>query len=468
MKNHRSKPPRGGVLVFALLCTAVAVVGLTYWIMTVAARGKYIDTQYDAVKRRVSMDNARRMATRYMNLRVVPASAGSTFTRGIGTYFSGTQNYDWGGITLGSAWAGSTLASQTYSTGVNRTSFGDKSGFGLRTGTGSGYDLPIQILDGYGAHLYRWQARSYSPQLGGDLLVVHNPVGGGSPALDGVITVSGRAHFYNASAGGTLGSGVTFTSYGSLGAGWGSLVSTDVMVSNYPPVHNLTWASTAGGAVPGVSNVVWDDASPGYSLKNKVLDNKTVPALYTVNGASAVTSSNGYTSDGAGLVTIDLNNATLDSLVIQNVQTLEITGQSTNVQWTDAAVLPTVLLVVHRTSADTYPLTTVRCRYKNNRRLVLALRSEVASSSATIEYPEANDPMAGVGAEWKTVFAIEQIATTFSVAGGTLNLTGGISTDANITAPPSPGALNLFRENVPLGLNSKSPRRAWAEGYKAD
>ena len=70
MKVLRPSRPRGGILVFALMCSAVAVLGLTYWIMTVAGRSRYVDTLQSGTKRRVARDNGRVIAARYMKARV--------------------------------------------------------------------------------------------------------------------------------------------------------------------------------------------------------------------------------------------------------------------------------------------------------------------------------------------------------------------------------------------------------------
>ena len=199
MKSLRSSRPRGGVLVLALMCSGMAVLGLTYWIMTVGARSRHVDTMEDATKRRLARANGRTLAFRYAHLRVLPATAGTAFSRGLGTWYSGLENYEWGGVRLNSAWSGSPLRSNTGSTGVNRISPGDRGGFGLADTSGTGYDLPLQVLDGGQVVPHRWQARSYSPVLAGDLLVVHAPASNATPVtLTGAIQVNGRAHLHDA------------------------------------------------------------------------------------------------------------------------------------------------------------------------------------------------------------------------------------------------------------------------------
>jgi hypothetical protein len=472
MKLLRPSRPRGGILVFALMCSAVAVLGLTYWIMAVAGRSRYVDTLQASAKRRLARDNGRVLATRYVHARVLPAAAGGTFSRGFGEYYSGLQNYEWGGVSLALAWSGSPLASNTGSTGVNRISYGDRYGFGLTDALGNGLDLPLNILDGDDAWTYRWQARSYSPVLSGDLLVVHVPDADSSAAsttITGVVNVNGRAYFHNASenAGATPGDAVVFRAYGSPGPGWGALAPTDAMVTNYPPISTLAWA-VAGAALPGVSNVVWDTATPGNSLRNKVLDTRTIPAIYTVDGATSSTSSNGYSSDGLGTVTVDLTNPTLDGVVVQNVQTIEFVGQATDTTWADVAGYPTALVVVHRSATDTFVPTTFNFRNKNNRRLAVGVRCETDPAPVTLNFPEADQAIAGVGPNWRLVLMLEQTPVIFAPAGGTLNITGGITTDRGFTAPGSPGALNLYRETSPIGLSTKTGRRSWAEGFRAD
>lgn len=470
MKTLRLSRPRGGILVLALMCSGMAVLGLTYWVMTVGARSRHVDTMEDATKRRLARANGRMLGFRYMHMRVLPGTGGTAFSRGLGTWYSGLENYEWGGVRLNSAWSGSPLRSNTGSTGVNRLSPGDRAGFGLADSSGTGYDLLLQVLDGDQVVPHRWQARSYAPALAGDLLTVHAPASPTSTvALTGSIQVNGRAHFYDA-GGSTLSvdPAVTFNAYSSQGPALPSLAATDLMVTNYPPLRGYAWA-TSGAPSFGQSRVIWEETAPGYSLRNKVLDTRTVPAIYMVNGAVSSTGSNGYSSNGLGTVTIDLGNPTLDSVVVENVQTLEFIGQSTPIIWSDVAGFPTVLVVVRRGPSDTFTPTTVNFRNKNNRRFVLGMRCETAPSAAVaLNFPEAATTAADVGPDWRLMLVLEQTPVSFAIAGNTLNLTGGLSTDRSVTAPTAPGVLRIFRDLGPVGLTTKSPRRTWTEGFRMD
>jgi hypothetical protein len=245
-------------------------------------------------------------------------------------------------------------------------------------------------------------------------------------------------------------------------------VPSDLKVTNYPPLRGFTWA-TLGSPTTGQSRVIWEETAPGYSLRNKVLDTRTVPAIYMVNGGVSSTGSNGYSSDGLGTVTIDLGNPTLDSVVVENVQNLEFIGQSTSVIWSDVAGFPTVLVVVRRGPSDTFTPTTVNFRNKNNRRFVLGMRCETDPPAAvSLNFPEAADASAEVGPDWRMMLVLEQTPVSFVIAGNTLNLTGGLSTDRSVTAPASPGVLRIFRDLGPVGLTTKTPRRTWTEGFRMD
>ena len=126
-----NRSSQGAILVFALLCSAVAVVGMTYWIGTVAARGQYIELLTEGSKRRLARENARVISTRYVHAQVLNEDAGAIFSRGLGTYYSGTDNYDAGGAELTSSWSGSPLSSLTSNIGINRISYADTFGFRL-------------------------------------------------------------------------------------------------------------------------------------------------------------------------------------------------------------------------------------------------------------------------------------------------------------------------------------------------
>jgi len=86
----------------------------------------------------------------------------------------------------------------------------------------------------------------------------------------------------------------------------------------------------------------------------------------------------------------------------------------------------------------------------------------------SLSFPEAAETSASVGPDWRMVLVLEQTPVAFAVAGGTLNLTGGLSTDRSVIAPAAPGALRLYRELGPVGLSTKTPRRTWAEGFRMD
>ena len=371
------RPPRGAILVFALMCSAVAVIGMTYWIATVAARGQYVELLTESGKRRLARENGRAISTRHVRARVLGAEAGVAASRGLGTYYSGTDNYDWGGADLTSSWSGSSLSSLTSSIGINRISYGDITGFGLRMPDGTALDLPFSVLDGRHRWSYRWQARSYSPVLSGDLLVVHRPpTGSPDVAISGGIAVHGRAFFWVDGSNPSVDATVACESYATSGPAIATLAAAGVPLSNYPPVWNLTWTSTSATGDAGFSNVVWDANSPGNSLRNKALDSKTLPALHLVDGGVASTSSNGYSSDGTGTVSVDLSNPTLDVVVVENAATLQLRGQSTATAWADVATYPSVLVVYHQAAGSTHSLSAIQCLDKNNRRVVLGVKKD--------------------------------------------------------------------------------------------
>lgn len=492
MKTLRSSRPRGGILVFALMCSGVAVLGLTFWVTTIATRGKYVDTLQDGAARRVAKANSSALAARFMEMKVLPGGSGTSFALGFGD--GATWDWDcWGGIQLvagwwdpdpkdswpklkfndGNDWEGYSVASRIITIGTNRISMGDTEGFGLDgnavnvdgTLTKKGYDLPLQLLDGYGSTNFRWQARSYPAPLAGDLLSVHRSgIPGRVVNVSGVIEVQGRAHMHFRSGEGdkiSIGNNVMFGSYGSNG-----YTIPGRTISNYPPVYSESW-TTGGAADSGRLGVVWKDSGTGYSLKNKVLDGRTFPENYEIDGQVASTNINGYSSDGSGTVTIDLGQPTLDGVVVKNVQTLVLTGQTTETQLSDVTAFGAVLVVV-RNDTGKPPLSKVLFHNENNRRLVLAVRSEDASGgTVSFDFPNASI-LAGSAPRWRMMLVAERTPIAFNPAGGSLDITGGIITDDSLTAPASPGRVRIVRDYNPVGLATKAPRRAWVEGYRAD
>jgi hypothetical protein len=128
-----------------------------------------------------------------------------------------------------------------------------------------------------------------------------------------------------------------------------------------------------------------------------------------------------------------------------------------------------VLVVYHQAVGATYNLTNVQFIAKNNRRVVLGLKKDASLADVTLNFPDASTGTAGVGPEWRMIAHLESIPATITYSGNTLNLTGGLATDRSLTAPTGGGmALHIYREPAPLGLTSKTPRRAWVEGFKLD
>ncbi len=472
-RPHRFGRPRGAVLVFALLISAVAVLGLTYWSLTVAARARYVEGQTQAVKRRIARDNGRVLARSWTERRVLADTDGTAFSRGIGTYFTATDSYDWGGIEMNSTWSGPTLQSNTACVGVNRISLANGSGFGLRTAANQGLDLPLHLLDGNNDWSYRWQARSCSAFLAGDLLSIHNPseTPVNAPVVAGTWNVHGRGCLWHAGNSGTYNASTLSFDKGYLSdAPIPAFANAGIRLSNYPPVLNRTYAWTGSEpSVAGSLNVVWNDASPGYTLKNRALDGKTTPSNYTVKGDTASTSYNGFSSNGSGGVTVDLNNATLSDVVIENCTTIDLTGQSTTTEWSTANTLPVVLIVYHETASSPLQLWTVRISGKNNRRLIFAIRKESGETSVAFNFLDANTTKAGTGPNYRLMLIAEKTPLTFTYSGNAVNLTGGIMTDRGLTGDAGSGnSISLYRETEPQSLAVKAPRRVWAEGFRAD
>ena len=469
MKPLRPARPHGGILILALLCSGLAVLALSHWVLTITARSRQVDTLEDVTKRRIARNNGRQLGFRHLQRNVLPATSGTAISLGFGTWQESLGNYEWGGVRLDSPWNGSPLASTTGSTGVNRLSPGDRAGFGLAASSGLGYDLEMHVLDGSQSVPHRWQARSYPPALAGDLLVVHAPaapVTGPPPpvTLTGTLQVNGRAHFHLAGSPAlSVDPAVSFHGYSTEGPAVPSR-----LVTNHPPVQFLSW-TTGGTPIAGQSHVIWDESSTGHSLRHQIINGRGLPSLFLINGAVNSTSSNGCASDGNGTVTIDLNSPTLEGIIVENVQHLNITGQNTAAAWADAASWPTAVIVVHRRPEDAFIPATVSFRHKNNRRLVFAMRCESdPPEPVVLAFPEAGQSSAEVGPEWRMITVLEQTPVRFVIDGQTLNLTGGVTTDRSLAAPPAPGALRLHREPNPLALATKAPRRVWAEGFRRE
>ncbi|MGI8602801.1 MAG: hypothetical protein ACR2OZ_07345 [Verrucomicrobiales bacterium] len=195
---------------------------------------------------------------------------------------------------------------------------------------------------------------------------------------------------------------------------------------------------------------------------------KKNPAFHMINGGTATNSSMGFSSDGAGAVSVDLSSSTLAGVVVENAATLELKGQSTATAWADVGNSPSALVVYHQAPASTYNLTAINFTHKNNRRVVLGIRKDENLPGVTFSFPDVGSNEAGVGPEWRLIAQIESTPAIFNFVGTTLNLIGGIVTNRELAAPSGGQLLHIYREQVPLGLMTKTPRRAWTEGFKLD
>ena len=76
-QHLRPARPHGGILILALLCSGLAVLALSHWVLTITARSRQVDTLEDVTKRRIARNNGRQLGFRHLQRNVLPASSGT-------------------------------------------------------------------------------------------------------------------------------------------------------------------------------------------------------------------------------------------------------------------------------------------------------------------------------------------------------------------------------------------------------
>lgn len=478
MKISKQRPgSRGAILVFALMLGGMAAIGLAIWVSVLGARSRYVEECQKSSRARLAAVNGRIIAARHVRNQVLTESADATLpSRGLG--YSGslsvaTDRYSSGGMDITSTWSGSILSSNVPGVGVNRLSWANGPGFGLRDGTNTGMDLNAKIITERDQRNYRVQARSVTPALAGELLTVHAASAGfSSPVIAGNISVHGGAAVWPG-ANGAVAPTVTWDRpYQTASA---KQSGRSDLPSNYF-VKSWTWApagvpeGVTTGTASGQLNTIWSTASTGNSLRHKAEQGVTDLATITYHGdvTRDTSSVNGVVVDGPSRkVTVDLSSYSLNKLIIDNVQTLELTGQIDLTKWNEADGYSVILIVVNQNTGSPIALQNINFRYKNNRRIHLAVKKADSQSAVNLNFPD----LVGITPpQWRLMLTLEGTPATVSMGAGTvLNINGAITTNCSFTGPTGTGqSLHLYQESSPLFLKALMPRRVWVESYRID
>lgn len=454
----------GGVMVVALLALTAATAGFAGWMVLLKQRTRAGDFGENAVKKRVAVRNARATVKEYVLRRAVTESADT----GAGSFDPGGG---WGQVNF-PVWSGLPMDSTTRLAGLNSFSptwdypYTKSISFGALTKNLT-FDAGVAQYDDV-THSVRALIRSRNPLLSGDLLVVHRPTDTslGLAAVTGNVSVLGRVlHF----APDTAAASYTAQSKG-FAAPYSSSATINIapkdLNGNLLAWSNLPWLPMTAGKISGVTdwtgrlNVIDDSANGGNSLKQELT------GALTCTGGTPFSDSRGLVSNGTGTVTItpvvSTTSSDLPSVII-NGETSEIIieGQDEPLLSTYAPFRPAMVIVFVQSVGSTRNLTTIRLRKNCNRRMLIALKQTDTFNNVNVVVEQNS----GTVANWQSMIVAERCPLTFTGATSTqiIQLTGGIQTNASVTAPASPAGLRLALQTDTRGLIKLSPRMAWVE-----
>ncbi|HWB06403.1 MAG TPA: hypothetical protein VG796_25490 [Verrucomicrobiales bacterium] len=493
--SHLCKKPAGGVLVLALIAIGFVAVGFSTWISMLGQRGRAAEIEEHATRRRIAAYNSRAAIQEYTLQRMITSSGDAN-----GVSFDplgGALDVDPGderplkGMTVTSApaWTGYPLASSTRLAGLNGfsptwdypyskqldvTAATKALGFNkVMIGTEGDFRLEENFTNT--ASYLRTYIRSRSLVLGGDLLVIHRsklstPA---DPIVTGNVSVDGRVMHFRpdlAEASYTARSARFISSPGTM-----NVRPKNLSGANLAPT-NLAWVPLTSGAINGATdfsgklNVIEDAANGGNSLVQSLT--ASAATLQNTSGATPMTDPRGYSNPGAGVVTVTpsigvTNPADLPSVIIKNeVSEIIIEGQDPTNFATYARYRPAMAIVYIQDTTSVRKLTTIRLRNQGGRRMLLAIKQngDVAGGAVNVILEDTN-----AISEWNMIILAENTPLTFSLGTpGTLNLMGGIQTDAALTGPGTGKTLAIQLQTDTRGLIKMAPRAGWVETIMPD
>ncbi len=317
---------------------------------------------------------------------------------------------------------------------------------------------------------------------------------GGSPSYLGALDiVSSTANSHNSHADRIRATGAYFEVNGSTAAARGRGANTRPPGSNDSLHVALITASAAGSPQDPNIRTKLTTASPLSSavlifaidhptafpandlfgvlnvntpLPNDVLSRLASTAIISPSGPDKTTlfknSSAWIIADGSGGVTVNLDEADLQHLIINEARALTLKGPSTAAQVTALAARPARAIAVINTLGTS--LDQVSFVNQNRRRLALAISLKNLGSGVTYR---PNMSFTGVFPfpAWSIVMDLENTGATFDVnAVSSARLIGGIRASRCLSVVG--GDLILDPETVTDSYNNLLSRNAWIEAYR--
>ncbi|MCB1076410.1 MAG: hypothetical protein KDM64_01170 [Verrucomicrobiae bacterium] len=339
---HRSRrQERGSILVICMVMAGVGAIGAAAFFSLVQAKSQESLERETAMTRRTRLANSRAVAKDALlrvHLGSPTAPAGGSQT-----------------ITLPGGWGEAVIASHSTAPLAASTSMRLN-----KTGTTPSQafteDISITLSDGDSTLTYQAQAKSYSPGLGSDLLVVQRPTGTGTglTQFTGNLLVKGRAVFSN----------------GSYSTSTSALKADRVMLANHT-TPKLSLLSTDGSAIipengtlPATTSGLVN-SEPTFNGQANLIGNPDSPINDYVdyvqnNGGTSLTANSPYvTTEGLSTIPAGVNDTTLIGIISALVSPLPNTLATTLRPYRPLSSQVLTALIAQSTAADATVLTSI-------------------------------------------------------------------------------------------------------------
>jgi hypothetical protein len=418
-------------MLFSLIVVTVGAIVLAGWATMMASRSLSADAAIDAQRRRIIKANGRALARQYL---LSSLANGSTIdaTNFSATSLSPCEGYTnhWGGFTNAATVIDILTTTTANTNAYNPFSPGERQGF-QNTITGS-----VKTADETNSWSFRVRGRS--PIYAGYPLVVQ----------------------LNAD---TVSANVSVPSNSALL--WTNSATMDFTSQSYQSSTNLPLLAGGGSNLSPFPYAPLASESPADALSY----NGTIATTPIAAGMSVITDDSATVADG---ITIT-SNATLQTVALDlGVKNLTSSGNATSILIlyqvnAGAGVLPIALEltggaaasaalpalhILYQEEAGTHALTSIKLIGDNSRRTYLSIIKNSPSASVNITSTASQ--------AWKGGMLFQNYSSTWSL-GGTLTLTGGIRSDANLSVPA--GSIVLRADTDPGGLEALADRMVWLE-----
>ena len=331
---RRRRSARGSVLVIALLLVMLGTFGMTAWFGLIGARSLEVNAMEDGMRRRVQLNSVKEVARQAGSEWFLSMDGGKASTTTIS--MPGTS-----GQIVMPAWAGTSYTNVTdlryhYSGGAPAES--------------NSVDVLTTLDDGggpLGAVDYNVQLRTYVPALQGELLTIHEPEIAATPVTtDAGLLVNGKTVVWDPDNGLAHRTERLHTS-GKVSA----LTMLDLAGSSVLPDNSAFVPRSTGNDFIGRLKQV--DSSE--SSANRYTSRLVAAGYVAVDGAVAAgdLAVDGYSSDGAGDISIEIGSGALPNIqIVGNALTVRLIGQSNAEDFAASSGLAARMIVVTEPSGE--------------------------------------------------------------------------------------------------------------------